>query len=215
MSWWCSARGLPWDWSWKAFPGVWIFVALACGLYLLSLRRLRRRGEGILIERGHVIRFALGVATMWMALDWPLGLMGAGYLLSAHMVQHILLTLIAPPLLLSGTPAGLAAWLLGTGTRMRIARAITRPLPALLIYNAILIVTFVPGVVDPAMRSQLGSFAVEIAWLASALVMWTPVLGPRPELRTLSPPAAMLYLFAQSLAPTIPASFLTFGEFPL
>ena len=47
------------------------------------------------------------------------------------------------------------------------------------------------------------------------MIMWWPVFSPLPELPPLAPPAQMLYLFAQSLAPTIPASFLTFGRTPL
>jgi putative membrane protein len=46
-------------------------------------------------------------------------------------------------------------------------------------------------------------------------VMWWPVMSPLPEMPTLSPPGQMIYLFIQSLAPTIPASFLTFGRSPL
>jgi putative membrane protein len=45
--------------------------------------------------------------------------------------------------------------------------------------------------------------------------MWWPVLSPLPELPALPAPGKMLYLFVQSLAPTIPASFLTFGTHPL
>ena len=48
----------------------------------------------------------------------------------------------------------------------------------------------------------------------SALVMWWPVMSPLPEMPALPPPGQMLYLFLQSLAPTIPASFLTFGRPP-
>ena len=51
--------------------------------------------------------------------------------------------------------------------------------------------------------------------LGSALVMWWPVVSPLPEMPPLAPPGQMLYLFVQSLAPTIPASFLTFGTTPL
>jgi putative membrane protein len=51
--------------------------------------------------------------------------------------------------------------------------------------------------------------------VGSAIVMWWPVLSPLPERPALSPPGQMLYLFVQSLAPTIPASFLTFGRTPL
>ena len=45
--------------------------------------------------------------------------------------------------------------------------------------------------------------------------MWWPVVSPLPEMPALSPPGQMIYLFLQSLAPTIPASFLTFGRSPL
>jgi len=212
VTWWCSARGLPWDWSWKAYPGAWILALGMLTAYGLSLRCLRRRQQD---PGGSPLRFVLGVSVLWLAVDWPIGLLGAGYLLSAHMLQHIMLTLVAPPLLLAGTPAELARALLGARWRWRTARALARPLPALLLFNAVMILTFVPAVVDAAMPSQLGAFSVEMAWLASAVVMWAPVLGPLPELRTLGGPSAMAYLFLQSLLPTIPSSFLTFGRFPL
>lgn len=215
MTWWCSATGLPWDWTWKAFPGAWIVVGAMLAAYGILLRRLRRRGGLAAWQRRSEARFVLGVAVVWVAVDWPLGLLGAGYLLSAHMLQHVLLTLVAPPLLLTGTPPELARMILGAGWRMRVARAITRPVPALVLYNAVLVLTFVPAVVDAAMPTQLGSFAVDMAWLATALVMWSPVLAPLPEIRTLPAPLAMAYLFLQSLVPTIPASFLTFGRFSL
>jgi putative membrane protein len=51
-----------------------------------------------------------------------------------------------------------------------------------------------------------------VGWMAAALVMWWPVLSPLPELPHLSAPGRMLYLFGQSIVPTVPASFLTFGE---
>jgi len=215
MTWWCSARGLPWDWSWKAYPGAWLLALGLLGTYWLALRRLRRRAASGYLGGGLPGRYVLGVIVLWLAVDWPIGLLGAGYLLSAHMLQHIMVTLVAAPLLLSGTRPEVARMLLGTGWRMRLARRITRPLPAMLLYNGILVLTFVPGVVDAAMPTQVGSFAVEMAWFASALVMWTPVLAPLPELRTLSGVSAMAYLFLQSIAPTVPASFLTFGRFPL
>lgn len=215
MTWWCSARGLPWEWSWRAYPGAWLLAFGMLAAHSLSLRRLRRRVRASSAQGKLRARFAIGAAVVWLAVDWPLGLLGTGYLLSAHMVQHILLTLVAAPLLLTGTPPELARHVLGTGLRWRFARALTRPLPAILLYNGVLILTFVPSVVDAAMPSQLGAFLVEMVWLVSALVMWSPVLAPLPELRTLSGLSAMAYLFIQSLAPTIPASFLTFGRFPL
>ena len=69
------------------------------------------------------------------------------------------------------------------------------------------------------MEASVGSeaihLALHVAIVASGLVMWWPVMSPLPEMPSLSPPGQMLYLFLQSLAPTIPASFLTFGHAPL
>lgn len=213
MTWWCAARGGPWEWIWKPYPGVWLFVLGILAAYLVGLRRLRRRGERP--ERRVTLRFLVGLGFVWLALDWPLGLLGAGYLLSAHVLQHQLISLIATPLLLTGVPPALARSWLCTPQRLRLARALTRPLPALLLYNGILLLTFVPNLVDLAMPTQLGSFLVDVAWFGSAILMWVPALGPAPELRRLAGARAMAYLFLQTLAPIVPAAFFTLGRFPL
>ena len=56
---------------------------------------------------------------------------------------------------------------------------------------------------------------MHVLLFSTALLMWMPVLSPIVEIRRLSYPAQMLYLFAQSIVPTVPASFLTFGDGPL
>jgi len=92
MTWWCSATGQPWTWAWKAYPGVWLFVAL---LAILHVRVIRRTA----------LYYVAGLLTVWLALDWPIGPLGTGYLISFHTVSYILLSLIAPPLLLAGIPS--------------------------------------------------------------------------------------------------------------
>ena len=64
------------------------------------------------------------------------------------------------------------------------------------------------------MQSQLLHFCLHVLLVFAALVMWWPIVSPLPELPPLPAPGQMLYLFFQSLAPTIPASFLTFGNHP-
>ena len=94
MQWWGSAQGLAWSWTWRPYVGVWILVGLLVAWYV----RLARRSGGVTPGRRWV--FAGGVASLWIALDWPLGALAAGYLASVHMVQFLLVALIAPPLLL-------------------------------------------------------------------------------------------------------------------
>jgi putative membrane protein len=99
---------------------------------------------------------------------------------------------------------------------VRVAWSVlTRPLVALVVANAVLLFTHWPEVVALSVRSELAHFSLHTLLLGSAIVMWWPVLSPLPEYPALSPPGQMLYLFFQSLAPTIPASFLTFGTSPL
>jgi putative membrane protein len=88
-------------------------------------------------------------------------------------------------------------------------------LMALIIANGVLLFTHWPEVVALSVGSELAHFLLHALLLGSAIVMWWPVVSPLPELPPISRPAQLLYLFFQSLAPTIPASFLTFGTEPL
>jgi putative membrane protein len=67
-------------------------------------------------------------------------------------------------------------------------------------------------VVEASLGSELTHFTLHVLLFGSAIVVWWPIMSPLVELPALTPPAQMMYLFVQSLAPTIPASFLTFGH---
>jgi putative membrane protein len=131
------------------------------------------------------------------------------------MVQHLLFTLAAPPLLLLGTPDWLARTLIRRLGIWGVMKQVTRPIPALVIFNATLVTTHWPSLVDLTLRSQPIHIGVHIALFTASLIMWWPVLSPLPELKRLSYPAQMLYLFLQTIIPTVPASFLTFASAPL
>jgi putative membrane protein len=83
---------------------------------------------------------------------------------------------------------------------------------ALLLFNAVLLFTHWPAVVEASVGSEWLHFGLHVLLVASATVMWWPVMSPLPEMPPLSAPGQMVYLFLQSLTPTIPASFLTFGD---
>ena len=91
----------------------------------------------------------------------------------------------------------------------------TRPFVALVLFNAVIVITHWPAWVDPTVRSEPFHFFAHTLLFGSALCMWWPVVSPLPEMPTLSYPARMIYLFLQSIVPTVPASFLTFGSAPM
>ena len=159
--------------------------------------------------------FALGVLAFWAAADWPLAALGAGYLVSVHMVQYLLYSMVAPPLLLYGVPPAVWRSVLGGRLRWGVARLLTRPLVAFLCFNVVLLGTHLPQVIDGLGRSQLGSFGMDMAWLGAGLVFWWQVLAPVPELGSLSYPARIMFLVANIFIPTVPASFLTFANYPI
>jgi putative membrane protein len=204
-------------WRPHPHPEVWLLVATLIGLYAFALRRIGPRHVEpfeFTATRRQKTLFVLGCLAIWVAADWPVHDIAERYLYSAHMIQHMILTFAAAPLLMLGTPAWLWRVLLPPPL-MRVVRAVARPLPALLIFNSILVFTHWPLIVTASVQHELVHFSLHVLLFASALVMWTPVLSPILELPRLSYPARMLYLFLQSLVPTVPASFLTFGDKPL
>jgi putative membrane protein len=131
---------------------------------------------------------------------------------SVHMVQHLVYTLVAAPMLVAGVPAWMWRSLLRPGPVGAVFGFLTRPIVALIVFNGLLLFTHWPEVVTASVRSEAVHFGLHVLIVGSAIAMWWPVMSPLPERPSLSPPAQMLYLFLQSLAPTIPASFLTFGH---
>ena len=200
---------------WHLHLDVWLLFASVEALYLVVLRRRRLSTGSRGASARKVTLFSLGVAVLWFGADWPLHDLAERYLYSMHMVQHLLFTLVAPPLLIAGLPDWLLREILRPRAVSRVVRFLTRPLVALIVFNGVLLFSHWPAVVDASVRSEPLHFGLHVLIVASAFVMWWPVMSPLPEMPALPAPGQMLYLFLQSLAPTVPASFLTFGSTPL
>src|SRR5690606_17115136 len=123
-------------------------------------------------RRGHLAVGMAGVLTLWIALDWPIGALGAGYLASVHMIQYLLIVLLAPPLLLFGIPTEAYRRLDHAGWPSRVLEFATRPAVTLPMFVGVTLVTHVPVVVDALMASQMGNFAVDAIWLVSGILFW-------------------------------------------
>ena len=204
--------------GWHPHPEVWALVAVLAGGYLWALRRVGPRNVSPgdpPASTGQVVSFLLGVTTLWVAADWPIHEISEERLFSVHMTQHLLLSLVAPPLLLLGTPGWLFRAIVRPVWMMRALRWLARPLVALLLFNGFIAVSHWPAVVELSVRSEAAHFGLHALLVGTALLMWMPVVSPVAEIPRLSYPGQMLYLFAQSIVPTVPASFLTFGSSPL
>ena len=210
MQWWCSAQATAWTWTWQAYPGVWLFIGLLAAGYVWMERAAGPESQG---RRGYRVWFAAGLLVLWVALDWPVGALGAGYLASVHMLQFLLIALLVPALLLLGI-SGAAYRRLGRSRAARPLRFITQPLIAFAVFGIILYATHIPAVVDGWMASQSGSFGIDMLWLLGGLVFWWPVVAPVPERPRFPYPLKMGYLFLALVLNTIPYAFLTFGELP-
>ena len=202
-------------WAFEAHPEVWLLIAGIIGLGVYATRSI---GPLVVAEGAPVVTtaqkrfFVAGVLLLWIAADYPMHDIAEEYLYSVHMLQHLLIAFIVPPLLLLAMPEWLARLLvLDGGATSRVLRVLTKPIVAGVIFNLFQILTHWSAVVNTS--SENGSFhnVIHLGVFFSALLMWFPVLGPLKEVH-LSEPAKLLYLFLMSIVPTVPAGWLTFAE---
>ena len=164
------------------------------------------------VTTGQKVSFIAGAAVLFVALGPPLDDWSDHYLLLAHMVQHLLLIMLAAPLLLYGTPA----WILEPLTRNRVTNTIgyglTRPVVAYSVANAVFVLWHVPMFYEMALRSQPVHVFEHVTMLATALLAWWPTLGPLPQWPRLALPLHSLYYFAMTLPGTAVGAFITFAN---
>ncbi len=202
--------------SFHLHPDVVIILGGIWGAYLVAAHRVADWGwaDPADVRRRRRL-FSVGMLLVFLVSTWPVHDLAEQRLYALHMVQHTVYTLIAPPLLIAGIPAVMWRGFLRLRWAGAAFRFLVRPVVALVVFNAMLLLTHWPAVVEASVRSGLLHFNLHVLIVGTSLLMWWPVMSPLPELPALSPPGQMAYLFLQSLAPTIPASFLTFGRSPL
>ena len=170
-------------------------------------------------EPAHPVRalaFGAGLVSLIAALNGPLHELAEGGRFSAHMAQHLILTLVAPPLLLAGTPSFMADALLDPLLSRRatrgLLRSITRPLPALAAWSIALFAWHLPAPYAAALGSHALHFVQHAVFVAAAGLGWWPVASPSRRLPGLPYAAQILYLFAFGVPMTIVAAMITGAE---
>ena len=198
-------------------PEVWLLVGFLTAAYIYMIRVIGPKavpaGQPV-VTRTNLVLFVLAMLTMWIASDWPVHDISEDYLYSVHMVQHMALTYFLPPLALMATPTWLARLLLGDGRVYTIAKRLTHPVVAGVMFNAAIMVLHIPLLVNESVQNGPLHYLLHVLVVCTALVMWTPVCGPVPEFR-MGAAGTMIYLFLQSVVPTVPAAWLTFAEDPV
>ncbi len=198
-------------WRFQFHPEVWLMVAAVVGLGFYVVRVVAPAAGGAVTRRQRLC-FAAGTVLLWVSADWPMHDIAEEYLYSVHMVQHLLISFVVPPLLLMAVPEWLARLILVEGSRTaRVIRRLVHPLVAGVVFNALQGLMHWSALVELSVRSGGFHYAMHLLMFTSALAMWMPVVGPLRELH-LSEPMKMVYLFAMSIVPTVPAAWLTFAE---
>ena len=197
--------------NWSIHLSVLIGCALWIGAYLYAVGPLRRRlnlsKDPVAPIR--VASFIGGTVLLFLSLNGPLHDLSDYFLFSAHMVQHLIITLIVPPLWLMGLPDWLVRPVLRVGGIRSIARTLTNPLVAFAVYNIVFIGWHFPAFYDWALQVHAVHILQHTMFIAAATIMWYPVVTPLPELSRMQPPVRMLYLFAFSIPMSIISAIIS------
>jgi len=187
--------------AWTVEPWVIIFALALTGLY--AMMPGRKRG-------GRRALFLGGVALMVLALISPLDFLGRNYLFSAHMIQHILLLLVIPLMLLSGITEEAADRALNAPIAGRVMMLLGRPVPAWLLGVGSMWVWHMPSLHETVLRNEGLYMAQQISFVLAGMIFWWPVFSPVERVR-LTPLPATLYLASACLGCSILGMLITFA----
>ena len=203
--------------SWTIHWSTVIGLAALGGLYLWGARRVQARAAAAgldvpALRIGQRVAFFSGLLVIFASLNGPLHDLSDYYLFSAHMVQHLLLSLAVPPLLLVGTPGWLLRPLLEHRVIGSVARAITHPIRCFVIFNVVIAAWHLPPLYNTAMAHHSVHIVQHLTFMAASVLMWWPFLSPLPELPRLAYPGQMLYCFLMVIPMSIVAIYIAMAD---
>jgi len=221
-------RGV-YDWSDlpDAEPGVWLqwdlFPSIVIGCLLFSLgyewlagpgrRRLGLSPVGPTL--GDRVRFHLGVFVVFASLQGPLHELSDVYLFSGHMVQHLLITLVFPPLALSGIPSWMWRVVTDRPALLRIGQVLGRPAAGFVVSTAVLYLWHVPTMYDLALYDHTWHVVEHLSFMTAYVVMWFPAMSRAEALPPLTPGRRMIYLFLLTIPMKALGAIITVSDWVL
>lgn len=203
------------SWSWN--PAILFSLIIVAGAYAYVFYYFKRQGwltallqEG-LIKRSQPWYFAAGLLVIAVALLSPIAVM-SNLLFVMHMTQHILLIMVAAPLILLGLPAAFVRPLIQKPLIKILLDRLTHPFVAFTLFNTVLIVWHLPALYDSALRNDFLHDLEHAMFFYTGLLSWWPILSPVRELPRLSYPGQMLYIFLMAIPSGILGAFLVFVD---
>lgn len=201
--------------NWRPEPSVVVGALVVIGLYVVWTGSRNRTEDGEVINpvsAGQRVMFILGAVLAALALMPPLDDWSSHFLLSAHMVQHLILMMLSVPLMIAGTPPWLVSKLINRGPLLPILYALTRPVVSLILGNLIVVIWHMPFAYDKALTYQWVHVLQHISFIIAAVLIWWPVLSRNPELPGLPPLLSCLYLFIDAIPGAAVGAMITFAE---
>jgi putative membrane protein len=216
-----EAAGTPLWLDWNLDPTILIGIAVFVGAYFYALGPLRRRWasarrpyEAERVNPWQVTAFVAGTAVFALALISPLDALSDRYLFSAHMVQHMLIAVVVPPLWLLGTPGWMLAPLFQRRTVVRVARLLTYPAVAFALFNGDLWLWHWPALYDATLSNDAVHTFEHLTFVGTAVLFWWVVLSPLRQVPPVGKGTAVLYLFAACQPMVALGALLTFASTP-
>jgi putative membrane protein len=187
-------------------------LTVYAGLVVLFLGHAWLAGRVTDAERKHTLYFGLGLVTLWFALETPIDTISDYYLDSVHMLQHVMLGFVAPPLMLLGLSPQMVEWIV----RVPGVRAITEPVQAQVIAGLVMIGWHLPPLYDATLYSGSLHVVEHLMFIGAGVVMYWPMLevtSAHSRWR-LSPGAKLLYMLVATLPQDGVALALIFSRVP-
>jgi cytochrome c oxidase assembly factor CtaG len=211
--------------EWAFDPSFIVSIALVATIYLIGLRRLAYRGQhGRIVTRQHIASFFLGLLAIILAFESPIDPL-SNLLLSVHMVQHLLLLLIAPPLLLLGKPIpvllvgaphGLAQWLGRAHARTAWFRGVTRtltgPFVAWTLFIGVMLTWHLPALYDAALGNAGVHLLEHLCFLFTGVLFWWVIIQPLPGAPRVAHGWRLLYVFTAMVPGTALGAIFVFAS---
>ncbi len=194
-------------WRWSLHPSTVLGIAALGALYISASKKLGRWPTV-----SQQILFFSGLLVMFASLNGPIHDLSDDYLFSAHMVQHLLLTLALPPLLLAGVPGWMLRPILSRPRVTPIARFFTRAPICFVVFNLVLAGWHLPQFYNAAMANHNLHILEHLMFMAAAVLMWWPLLSQLPEFPRLAYPGQMLYSFLLSIPMSIVAIYIAMAD---
>ena len=209
--------------GWSGDPLVWLPAVVALVLWRTGVRRVTPAHPGNLVPRARTWAWVAGVLAVLFALDLGIERYDTT-LFWVHMIQHMLLTLVGPILLLYAGPITLLLRASSAETRRRwifpllhsrVVRFLSFPVVSWLLFAAVMWASHFSPLFEAALEDEWIHRLEHALFLGSALLFWWPVVGPDPSPWRMKPGAKVLYVGLQMPQNTFLALAIYMSTIPL